>query len=357
MRVGDRLDGSVLNELKSALAEGRSSVVQALLAGGLPITTQLGRHIPRPYSLAGYALEHGQAALALSLIKQGSALRPLMPDAKFAELAEAFRQAPTADRTTLKRLTEGKQSRHGASLLVNQAILARDIDLCRAILKLQVPIDGGAGVDHERLSLPPLHLAAREAAADFVELLCQWRAPTSRRDAQGLTPLHQAVLAAGQRPNDARQVIVTLLRHGANPAEVSREGRTPGEDALAVAGAAPVKALLDDERLQRVPAYVKAARRADIARICLIYDKADGLFFPVAFPDEYWGVGGDHGGTYPVTVERAMEEMDRLEQRRGMDLSWFRPFAEAVASRQDFDFDDLLAHRHRFRILRHGETI
>ncbi|MDX1571023.1 MAG: ankyrin repeat domain-containing protein [Xanthomonadales bacterium] len=347
----------MLDELKSALAEGRSRDVQALLAAGLPITTQLERHLPRPYSLAGYALEHGQAALALDLIKQGSALRPLMPDRTYAPLAKAFRDAPTRDSSTLKRLTEGTQSRNAPTLLVNHAILAGDIELCRSILRQRAAIESGPGVDDELLALPPLHLAARQGAADFVEMLCGLGAPTSRRDRQGLTPLHQALRAAGRSLEGAQRIVRILLAHGANPATTSRDGKTPGAEAPEISDGALLKALLDDEQLQRVPGYVKAARRADIAQICLIYDKADGLIFPIAYPDEYWGVGGDHGGTYPTTVERAMEEMDRLEDRRGMDLDWFRPFAEAVAEGRDFDLEELLAHRRKFRIVRHGERV
>lgn len=90
-------------------------------------------------------------------------------------------------------------------------------------------LDRGADV-HARANggRMPLHLAARFATADTVEMLLERaRANPNAETSDGRTPLHYAASAAEDGDEGRREVIRVLRDWGANPTVEDRKGETP----------------------------------------------------------------------------------------------------------------------------------
>ncbi|KAK5994815.1 Ankyrin-3 [Cladobotryum mycophilum] len=90
-------------------------------------------------------------------------------------------------------------------------------------------LDRGANI-HARADggCMPLHLAARYASADTVEMLIDRAgADPNARTSDGRTPLHYAARSAEDGGDERREVIRTLRDFGADPTLTTRKGETP----------------------------------------------------------------------------------------------------------------------------------
>ncbi|KAK9535298.1 hypothetical protein VZT92_007687 [Zoarces viviparus] len=179
---------------------------------------------------------------------------------------------------------------HGADPEVLAADGSAPLHLCTSVQSLQCAellIGGGADVSvrMRETRLTPLHVAARRALEEHVELFLRYGADVLATNQEGETPLNAACSAA-ERPSEAGRylgVIQKLLGAGADPRTAGRKRHTPLHNACANCSPRIVDVLLQH------------GAKADVAN-CAGYTPMDCLIQVVE----------DYPGQQPEAIARSL---------------------------------------------------
>lgn len=143
-------------------------------------------------------------------------------------------------------------------LILLRAIGARDAKLALRLLARTPALASAALTDNFAFDWPavhaytgdtPLHIAAAVYDADILERLLTLGADVHARNRRGARPLHSAAVgqpvSAFWDPQAQSRAIAILIRAGAHPDAVDKNGVAPLHRAVRTRSAAAVKALLD----------------------------------------------------------------------------------------------------------------
>ncbi|GEM_PF-2056190 len=100
------------------------------------------------------------------------------------------------------------------------------------------------------------------------------------------------------------------------------------------------------------PTWHKEAKEQGIDYIILFLTKGEGFVFCPSNLEYPFGMGGTHGGTHPVSVDRILNDLREFFHPgfRG-EIDWFTPFIEKIVEGVDFSLDDLELEKRRVRII------
>lgn len=125
----------------------------------------------------------------------------------------------------------------------------------------------------------PLHLAAGEGSVHGVGLLLGFGADPNARDSEQCTPLHSVCCLSAQGPNGAReQVVMSLLRHGADPTSLDKFARRPSDCTAAPAdgtGTLAGRGLGIEARARLREALGRAERQRTRLQLALLRGRGD----------------------------------------------------------------------------------
>ena len=191
-------------------------------------------------------------------------------------------------------------------------------------------VETGASVDiRDPLGRTPLIEASARGYPGLVEVLVKAGARVNQQDSVGNSALHHAVIG------EHAVVVERLLSAGADPTLSNKAGELAAS--LASESAVEMKRLLLSVR-HRGPSWLTP----EAAPVMFVYNRGFGLGFDPRVLDTPILYGGDHDGIHHVdaTFMESTRTQRELERFR---LGWFLSYAEKLARREDFTFEELLA--------------